>query len=65
MQVSKTTEDTPGEYMSIVCQSLAKLLGHSAQLLEFDHIRTSLKRQTVKMPSELHKHKKIAWYFRK
>ena len=36
MQVSNTTEDTPSEYMSTVCQSLAKLLGHSAQLLEFD-----------------------------
>ena len=40
MQVSNTTEDTPSEYMSTVCQSLAKLLGHSAQLLEFDQIRT-------------------------
>ena len=40
MQVSNTTEDTPSEYMSTVCQSLAKLLGHSAQLLEFDKIRT-------------------------
>ena len=49
------------EYMSTVCQSLAKLLGHSAQLLEFDQIRTSLKSQTVKLPSELHKHKKLAW----
>ena len=34
MQVSNTTEDNPSEYMSTVCQSLAKLLGHSAQLLE-------------------------------
>ena len=65
MQVSNTTEDTPSEYMSTVCQSLAKLLGHSAQLLEFDQIRTFLKSQTVKLPSELHKHKKLAWYFRK
>ena len=66
MQVSNTTEDTPSEYMSTVstvCQSLAKLLGHSAQLLESDQIRTSLKSQTVKLPSELHKHKKLAWYF--
>ena len=65
MQVSNTTEDTPSEYMSTVCQSLAKLLGHSAQLLEFDKIRTSLKSHTVKLPSELHKHKKLAWHFRK
>ena len=63
MQVSNTTEDTPSEYMSTVCQSLAKLLGHSAQLLEFDHIRTSLKSQTVKMPSEVHKHKKDCLVF--
>ena len=60
MQVSNTTEDTPSEYMSTVCLSLAKLLGHSAQLLVFDQIRTSLKSQTVKLPSELHKHKKLA-----
>ena len=33
--------------------------------LEFDQIRTSLKGQTVKLPSELHKNKKLAWYFRK
>ena len=65
MQVSNTTEDTPSEYMSTVCQSLAKLLGHSAQLLEFDKIRTSLKSHTVKLPSELHKYKKLAWHFRK
>ena len=65
MQVSNTTEDTPSEYMSTVCQSLAKLLGHSVQLLEFDQIRTSLKNQTIKLPSELHKHKKLAWCFRK
>ena len=53
MRVSNTTdsEDTPGEYMSTVCKSLAKLLGHSAQLLEFNQIRTSLKSQTVKLPS--------------
>ena len=60
MQESNTTED---EHMSTVCQSLAKLLGHSAWLFEFDEIRTSLKSQTVKLPSELQKHKKIAWYF--
>ena len=67
MRVSNTTgsEDTTSEYMSTVHQSLAKTLGHSAQLLEFDQIRTSLKSQTVKLPSELHKHKKLAWYFRK
>ena len=65
MQVGNTTEDTPSEYISTVCQSLAKLLGHSAQLLEFDQIRTSLKSQTVKLSSELHKHKKLAWCFRK
>ena len=65
MQVSNTTQDTPSEYMSTVCQSLAKLLGHSAQLLEFDQIWTSLKSQTVKLPSELHKHKNLAWYFLK
>ena len=65
MQVSNTTEDTPSEYMSTVCQSLAKLLGHSAQLLEFDKIRTSLKSHTVKLPSELHKHQKLAWHFHK
>ena len=53
MQASNTTEDTPSEYMSTVCQSLVKLLGHSAQLLEFDKIRTSLKSHTVKLPSEL------------
>ena len=63
--MSNTTEDTPSEYMSTVCQSLTKLLGHSAQLLEFDKIKTSLKSQTVKLPSELHKHKKLAWYVRK
>ena len=67
MRVSNTTdsENTPSEYMSTVCQSLDKLLGHSAQLLEFDQIRTFLKSQTVKLPSELHKDKKLAWYFRK
>ena len=65
--MSNTTdsEDTPSEYMSTVCQSLAKLLGHSAKLLEFDQIWTSLKSQTVKLPSELHKHQKLAWYFHK
>ena len=38
---------------------------HSVPLLEFDQIRTSLKSRTVKLPSELHKHKKLAWYFHK
>jgi hypothetical protein len=65
MQVSDTVQDTPSKYTSTVCQSLAKLLGHSPELTEFDKVRMSAKSRTVKFPSELHKHKKLARYFRK
>ena len=65
MQVSDTVQEGPSEFTSTVCKSLAKLLGHSAELVEFDKVRTSVKSRAIKFPSELHKHKKFARYFRK
>ena len=43
MQVSNITEYTASDYVTTVYQSLAKLLGHSAQLLEFDQSGLSSK----------------------
>ena len=65
MQVSDTVQEGPSEFTSTVCKSLAKLLGHSAELVEFDKVRTSVKSRAIKFPSELHEHKKFARYFRK
>ena len=60
MQVSNTVQEGPSEFTSTVCKSLAKLLGHSAELVEFDKVTTSVKSRAIKFPSELHKHKKFA-----
>jgi hypothetical protein len=58
-------EPSTSELTSSVCKGLAKLLGKSSQLSEFEKVRSSTKSRAVPLRSDLHKHKKFAKHFRK
>ena len=65
MQVSEPVQEASSELTSTVCKALSKVLGNSAALVEFDKVRTTVKSRAVKLPCDLHKHKKYARHFRK
>ena len=53
------------ELKTSVCKAIAKLLGLSPELREFDTVRNLAKSKERPLPIHLKKHKKLALHFRR